>query len=168
MRRLTCLALLASSSAAFADPPPADAIDAYHAALKAQDSAAALKLLADDALLFEQGFVERKDQYAGAHIAQDAAFAAATGYRVLDRRIIWIGDRDACVITQARTTGQFDGRALDLVGTETALLERVGEVWLIRHLHSSAHPAEAAPERQPGPAPSSPAKKKKPKSSSRH
>lgn len=168
MRRLTCLALLACSAAAFADPPPADAIDAYHDALKAQDTVAALKLLAEDALLFEQGFVERKDQYAGDHVAQDAAFAAATSTRVLDRRIIWIGDKDACVITQTRTTGNFDNRPLDLIGTETALLERTGEVWQIRHLHSSAHPADAAltPAPAASSAPQAAHKKKKKKSKS--
>ncbi len=75
----------------------------------------------------------------------DAEFAAATSYVVVERKILWVGDLAACVITQTRTTGTYQKQVLDLIGTETMLLRRSGDGWLIQHAHWSAHPAADAP-----------------------
>lgn len=150
---LLCLALLTSllaaplSGAAAAageeTPGPVAVIDAFHAALKSGDANAALRMLSVNVTIFEQGFVDQtRSDYAGAHIAADSAFAQGTSFQVLERRILWLGDNAACVISKTRTQGNFQGHAIDLVGTETMLLQRSGSTWGIEHVHWSAHPAE--------------------------
>ena len=62
--------LPASASAAAA------AADAFHGALRRGDTKAAAALLAEDALIFEEGGVEHtKAQYAANHLPADAAFS---------------------------------------------------------------------------------------------
>jgi hypothetical protein len=151
---LLCLAFAVpfalSFNAAAAAPAPADngpapvaVVDAFHAALKANDPVSALHLLSVDASIYEQGFVDQtRSDYAGAHIAADSAFASTTDFQVLERRIIWLGDNAACVISRSHTQGNFQGHPINLVGTETMVLQRSGSSWSIEHIHWSAHPAE--------------------------
>jgi len=124
-------------------PGPVAVVDAFHAALKANDSNGALKLLSVNVTIFEQGFVDQtRADYAGGHITADAAFAQGTSFQVLERRILWLGDNAACVISRTRTQGNFQGHAIDLVGTESMVLQRAGTSWSIEHIHWSAHPAD--------------------------
>ncbi|MDR3418733.1 MAG: nuclear transport factor 2 family protein [Nevskia sp.] len=128
-------------------PGPVAAVQAFHAALKAGDSAAALKLLAADVTIYEQGFVDAgRDAYGGPHLASDTAFAQGTDYQVQDRRLIWLGDSAACVLSTTHIRGRFQGQPIDLLGTETALLRQAGGNWTIEHLHWSAHPGETPTE----------------------
>lgn len=146
---LLCLALaaplatMAAAPAGDSGPAPVAVVDAFHAALKANDPAGALKLLSVSASIYEQGFVDQtRSDYAGAHITADAGFAQATDFQVLERRIIWLGDNAACVISKTRTQGTFQGHPINLVGTETMVLQRSGSSWAIEHIHWSAHPAD--------------------------
>lgn len=132
----------AAAASGDAVPGPVTVVDAFHAALKANDTSAALKLLSVSVSIFEQGFVDQtRADYAGAHIAADAAFAS-TDLQVLERRIIWLGDNAACVISKTHTQGNFQGHPIDLIGTETMVLQRSGNSWTIEHIHWSAHPGE--------------------------
>lgn len=136
-------AVMAAAPAADGAPAPVAVVDAFHAALKAGDASGALKLLSVSATIYEQGFVDQsRSDYAGAHIAADATFASATELHVLERRIIWLGDNAACVITKTRTQGNFQDHPINLVGTETMVLQRSGNSWAIEHIHWSAHPAD--------------------------
>ncbi|WP_051748876.1 nuclear transport factor 2 family protein [Nevskia soli] len=132
----------AAASSGDAVPGPVSVVDAFHAALKANDPATALKMLSVSVSIFEQGFVDQtRADYAGAHIAADAAFAS-NDLQILERRIIWLGDNAACVISKTHTQGNFQGHPIDLVGTETMVLQRSGNSWTIEHIHWSAHPGE--------------------------
>jgi hypothetical protein len=138
------LLLLAQAQAASPDatPGPARAVDAFHAALAAGDRSAVLSLLAGDVLIFEQGFAtDGRNAYAKQNLKPDITFAQATHYKVLSRRLIWLGNAAALVLSQSRTTGTFDGHQIDLVGTETMLVRRYGNLWQIAHIHWSAHSA---------------------------
>lgn len=133
----------AASPSAEAAPGPVAVVDAFHAALKSGDASAALHMLSAGVSIYEQGFVDQtRSDYAGAHIAADSAFAQGTDYQVLERRILWLGDNAACVISKTRTQGNFQGHAINLVGTETVVLQRSGNTWSIEHIHWSAHPAD--------------------------
>lgn len=133
----------AAAPSADAAPGPVAVVDAFHAALKSGDASAALRLLSAGVSIYEQGFVDQtRSDYAGAHIAADSAFAQGTDYQVLERRIIWLGDNAACVISKTHTQGNFQGHAINLVGTETMLLQRSAGNWTIEHVHWSAHPAD--------------------------
>jgi ketosteroid isomerase-like protein len=132
-----------AAAAASFTPGPVAAVEAFHAALKGGDAAAALRLLSPAVTIYEQGFVDQtRSDYAGAHVAADSAFAQGTEYQLLERRIIWLGDNAACVISRSHTSGSFQGHAINLVGTETMVLEHAGGAWVIDHIHWSAHPAD--------------------------
>jgi len=116
----------------------ATAVDAFHAALKAGDTAAALTFLVPDVMIFEEGGAERsRDEYASHHLGSDAAFAAASEAMVT-RRSGWADGDVAWVTTEGRTTGQFNGRAVDRLTTETMVLKRHADGWRIHHIHWSS------------------------------
>jgi len=116
-------------------------VDAFHAALRRGDSKAAAALLADDALIFEEGGVERsKAEYVTSHLPADAAFSSVVASTVTRR----MGGSDgafAWVASEGRMTGNWQGRAVDRVTTETMVLRRVGGSWRIIHIHWSSAPA---------------------------
>lgn len=123
---------------------PERIVDAFHAALASGDASAALALLADDAIIYESGGVERgKAEYASHHLAADAAFAKAVPSRVL-RRVGGSDGAAAWILSEGRTTGQYRDRAVDRTTTETALLRRVNGTWRITHFHWSSAAAKTA------------------------
>ena len=98
---------------------PAATVDQFHAALAKGDMVAAAALLSDDALIFEQGGVERsKAEYAGHHLPADAEYAKAVASQLVKRtertegNLAWIG-------SEGRAKGTFRGKAVDRVSTET-------------------------------------------------
>ena len=124
------------ASAAFAAGPAAT-VDQFHAALAKGDMVAAAALVSDDALIFEQGGVERsKAEYAGHHLPADAEYAKAVASQLVKRtertegNLAWIG-------SEGRAKGTFRGKAVDRVSTETMVLRRSGDAWKIVHIHWS-------------------------------
>lgn len=141
---------LLTTSAALAQAPqpsaasleqPAGIVDAFHTALDRGDTVAALSFLADDALIFEEGGVERgKAEYAAHHLAADAAFSKAVPSKMLRRSGGAEGDV-AWVVSEGRTTGTFKDRPVDRHTAETMLLRREGDTWRIAHIHWSSRDA---------------------------
>lgn len=145
------LSLLSAAPAMAHDPKPTTAqttpapqseaagvLDAFHNAVRSGDLSAATALWAEDALIFEGGGAERsRAEYVGHHLPADAAFASAVTRTVLRRSEGQNGDF-AWIATESRTVGEFKGRAIDSLGTETAVLKRAGGQWRIVHLHWSS------------------------------
>lgn len=118
--------------------PAAAVVDAFHAALRRGDTKAALGLLAEDALIFEAGGVERgKAEYASHHLAADAAFSQAVPGTIA-RRVGEAVGSVAWIATEGRTTGTFKGKAVDRKSVETMVLRRTGGGWKIAHIHWSS------------------------------
>lgn len=156
---LLALAVVGAPLCAVADPAKAPAqqaplsapvaeaarvLDAFHAALGRGDTAAALALLADDALIFEEGGAERgKAEYAAHHLAADAAFAQAVP-STRARRTGHSHGELAALFSEGRTRGAYKGKAVDRLTTETALLRRDRGRWVIVHLHWSSRGAPAS------------------------
>lgn len=88
-------------------------------------------------LLREGGAERSREEYAGHHLPSDMAFAAATEAEVT-RRTAWVDGDIAWVLTEGRTTGTFNGRAVDRLTAETMILHRDGDAWRIRHIHWSS------------------------------
>lgn len=113
-------------------------VDAFHEALRRGDTNAAARLLADDALVFEEGGVERsKAEYVGHHLPADAAFAQVVSSTVTRRT----GGSDgalAWIASEGRMSGAYKGKAVNRVTTETMLLRRIGQAWKIVHIHWSS------------------------------
>jgi hypothetical protein len=100
-------------------------------------------LLAEDALIFESGGVERtKGEYAVHHLPADADFSRSVS-SVVTQRVARSAGSLAWVASEGRTTGTYKGKALDLLTTETMILRRVGRSWRIVHVHWSSGPNRA-------------------------
>lgn len=153
-RNLIAAALLASASQPLlaapasaqagdeALPAPARAaaavVDGFHAALARGDTQAALTFMADDALIFEGGAVERsKSEYAAHHLAADAAFSQAVPGIRHHRSGDAIGDI-AWIASEGHTTGTYKDKPVDRITTETMVLKRDGDSWKIVHIHWSS------------------------------
>ena len=136
---IAALALAVGSAARAAPSPDAAAVvDAFHSALVRGDTKAAAALLADDALIFEEGGAERsKAEYAAHHLGADAAFSQAVR-SVTTRRAGESSGNIAWVASEGRMTGVFKGRAIDQRTAETMVLRKTGDGWRIVHIHWSS------------------------------
>jgi ketosteroid isomerase-like protein len=139
------LAAAAMMSAAPAMAAPFDdavaTVEAFHAAMKRGDSAAAEALLAQDALIFESGEDERsKTEYAAKHLPADIEFSKAVGMEVT-RRSGAADNRRAWVATEASIRGTRHGKPVDRSSTETMVLRLEAGSWKIAHIHWSSSPA---------------------------
>ena len=113
-------------------------VDAFHSALARGDERAAAGLLADDALIFEEGGAERsKAEYQARHLPADAEFSKAVRAR-LTRRSGEAAGPLAVITTEGRSSGTFRGKAVDRRTTETMVLRRSGRSWKIVHIHWSS------------------------------
>ncbi len=117
---------------------PAAVVDAFHAALTQGDLAGAQALLAEDALIYESGGVERgKAEYASHHLPADAEFTAATT-RTVSRRTGHASAGMAWIATESKVTGTFKERPINSASIETMILRREQGAWRIAHIHWSS------------------------------
>ena len=122
----------------------AEVVDAFHAALSRGDTEGASALLAPDVMVLESGGAERsREEYRSHHLGSDSAFAAATEAEVLRRSGAVEGDV-AWIASEGRVRGEFNGRAVDRLTTESMVLVRREGGWVIQHIHWSSRAAPAA------------------------
>lgn len=113
-------------------------VEGFHAALARGDTKAAAALLADDALVYESGGVERgKAEYEAHHLGADAAFARATR-RSVTRRMGSADGRTAWIASETTTRGTYKTRTINSVGAETMILRKGPAGWRIVHVHWSS------------------------------
>jgi ketosteroid isomerase-like protein len=137
---LACLVEIAAAQGARV---PADAVDAFHAALRNKDTAGALSLLDRGLVVFEFGAVDPTvESYALRHLPLDMDLAVAARWSLETRRVGGEGN-ERWVLSTYRVTGkQLDGTPIDQTTLETAILRRSGELFRIVHLHwSTSDPA---------------------------
>lgn len=133
----------ASSQARDAKPSEPDSaavsqvVAQYRAALAAGDSAAALTLLADDALILESGGAETREEYRAHHLPADIQFARAVPSKHGSIRVVVRGDV-AWVAGTSTTQGEYRGRAINSVGAELMVLARTPVGWRITAIHWSS------------------------------
>ena len=141
--------LVAAAPRASGSPVPAAAaadsadvaatVERFHRALADGDSAAALRLLADDAVVLESGEVETRDQYRSHHLPADIAFARAVKSERGAVRVTVRGDV-AWATSASSTKGEYRGRAIDSAGAELMVLVRGADGgWRIAAIHWSSH-----------------------------
>ena len=119
---------------------PADAVDAFHSALRNKDTAGALSLLDRGLVVFEFGAVDATaEAYAFRHLPLDMDLAVAARWTLETRRVGGEGN-ERWVLSTYRVTGkQLDGTPIDLTTLETAILRRSGDLFRIAHLHWSTN-----------------------------
>ena len=119
---------------------PADAVDAFHAALKKKDTAAALSLLDRGLVVFEFGVVDPTvEAYAFRHLPFDIDVAAVSAWSIESRRVGGEGN-ERWVLTTYHVTGrQADGSPIDQITLETMILRRTSDLFRIVHMHWSTN-----------------------------
>ncbi len=116
----------------------AAAVDRFHAALKAGDGKRALRLLADDALIFESGHVEEnKAEYQAVHLDGDMEYLRGVDDRTVSRTGRATGNL-AWIASQGLSSGTYNGKPVDRTTTETMVLRRTAGQWRIVHIHWSS------------------------------
>ena len=140
--------LAAASMQALAAPAAPAAVDAngslaaFHAALARGDKEAALALLAPKVAIYESGYVEAsRDEYAHHHLGGDIEFAKTSTRKVI-RRSEKMEGNTAIIWEETETTGTSRGKPVHSFGTETAVLEKTGDRWVITHVHWSSRKAK--------------------------
>lgn len=133
------------SSHCFAAPSAVDAngaLSAFHAALARGDKAGALERLAPKVAIYESGYVEAsREEYAHHHLGGDIAFAKTSTRKVL-RHSEKMEGNTVIIWEETETTGTSGGKPIHSFGTETAVLEKTGDRWLITHVHWSSRKAK--------------------------
>lgn len=114
-------------------------LDAFHHALEEGRGDEALQYLADDVIVLEGGHAQTLAEYASGHLANDMAFLAAMDSTRLSREVRSSDSGDQMtVVTRNRLRGTYGDKALDLVSSETAVLEKREGQWKIVHVHWSS------------------------------
>ena len=112
-------------------------VDAFHLALVAGDSAAALSHLADDVTILESGGVENKEHYRSGHLAGDMRFAQAVPRKRGEMEVRIMGNV-AWVYSTSITQGQMGDREINSQGAELVVLAREDDDWKIKAIHWSS------------------------------
>jgi ketosteroid isomerase-like protein len=136
------LALSADVAAAQGARSPSETVDAFHAALRNKDTAAALSLLDRSLVVYEFGAVDATaEAYAFRHLPFDMDVAVATTWKIETRRTGGEGG-DRWVLSTYRVTGkQSDGTPIDQTTLETVILRRAADRFRIVHFHWSTSDA---------------------------
>lgn len=140
-RVLLAAAGLAVAGAAWAQAAklPADAVDGFRAALKRKDTGGALSYLDRSLVVFEFGLADPSvEAYALSHLPGDIDMAAITDWTLQARRVGGSGNERWVLSTYHVTGKRPDGKAIDQVMLESAIVRRVGDSFRIVHLHWSS------------------------------
>jgi ketosteroid isomerase-like protein len=119
-------------------------VDAFHAALKAGDTAGVMTLLAQDVLLLEAGGIETRAEYESKHLPADVEFEKAVTTSFKPYRVTVAGDA-AWVVNTNDYKGTFRDRPVDSAGVELMVLSKDAAGWRIRAIHWSSRARKPAP-----------------------
>jgi ketosteroid isomerase-like protein len=136
---LSALGVALIVSPVAAQTPSADVqkvVDAFHAGLKAGDTAGVMALLAPDVLLLETGGIETRAEYESKHLPADVEFEKAVTTSFKPYRVTVVGDA-AWAVNTSEYKGTFKDRPVDSVGVELMVLSKDAAGWTIRAIHWS-------------------------------
>ena len=112
-------------------------LEAFYAAMKTGDKAAAMRPIAADAVFVESGKLETRAEYEANHLPADIQFEA----QVTGKRSPWQvktqGDT-AWAIATTEYDGTFDGAPVSFTSAQLAVLTRANGEWQIRSIHWSS------------------------------
>lgn len=136
-------------SAATPAPDPDAAVMAvvidFHRAIEEGYREGALRLLDDNLIVFEMGYVEgNRDEYTAAHLDADLQYAM-TVKRELVHSQTMVSGNVAVALSQTRSKGEFAGEKINLTNTETMVLRLGPDGWKIAHIHWSGHELKDVP-----------------------
>lgn len=141
-RSLLLTVLCAHACAPVPPPNPAEVtavVESFYAAIKKGDPAAAMSLIAPDAVFLESGKLETRAEYESNHLPADMDFERqVTGSRRPMQ--VSFSDDAAWVIALTDYAGEFEGAPVDFVSAQLVVLTRDSGTWRIRSIHWSSRP----------------------------
>ncbi|HLG55590.1 MAG TPA: nuclear transport factor 2 family protein [Vicinamibacterales bacterium] len=134
--------LLCLSSCAQAPTPPRDAdvtavLESFYGAMKTGDRAAAMRLIAPDAVFLESGTLETRAEYEANHLPADIEFESQVTGKRGPIKVTFEGNT-AWAIATTEYDGTFDGGAVKFVSAQLMVLTRDSGDWRIRTIHWSS------------------------------
>jgi ketosteroid isomerase-like protein len=122
--------------------PPSEAdvtavVTSFYGAMKTGDTAAAMRLIAPDAVFLESGKLETRAEYEANHLPSDIEFESQVTGKRGPLRVTFEGNT-AWVIATTEYEGTFNGRPLNFVSAQLMVLTRDSGDWRIRTIHWSS------------------------------
>lgn len=137
------LVLVAGCTTATAPPPNesevTSVVEAFYAAIKKGDAAAAMSVIAPDAVFLEGGKLETREQYETNHLPADIDFETQVSGKRGPMRVTFDGNT-AWVIALTDYDGKFQGSPVSFVSAQLVVLTREAGRWSIRTIHWSSRP----------------------------
>lgn len=115
----------------------AQAVTNYHEALRTGDKKGAIRLLALDAVILENGGLETREEYISHHLEGDVEFSQAVTTRRSALQVTVMGDV-AWATSTSESQGTFRQRTVNTVGAELMVLTKAANGWLIKAIHWSS------------------------------
>jgi len=112
-------------------------LESFYGAMKAGDTAAAMRVIAPDAVFVESGTLETRAQYEANHLPADIKFESQVTGKRSPWRVAFHGDA-AWVIATTEYEGTFENSPVNFVSAQLAVLTRDAGNWLIRSIHWSS------------------------------
>lgn len=117
----------------------------FHRAIEEGYRDGVLRLLDENLIVFETGFVEaNRAEYTGGHLDADLQYAITVKRKVIHSEAMVSGNV-AVVLSQTRNQGEFAGQKINLANTETMVLRLGPDGWKIAHIHWSGHELKDVP-----------------------
>lgn len=144
MRRLTILlfcapALFAQSPETSPEAQVRTVVEAYHKAFEQRDLEGLRRLLAPELLVFESGGVDRgRDTYLGHHLGPELKEMNAWTTSGMEMKVQTEGAMAYATCAFAYEATFTNGKTSKAKATETLLLAKEKDQWLIRHIHWSS------------------------------
>ena len=111
-----------------AQAPPSEAevtavVESFYAAIKKGDPAAAMSVIAPDAVFLESGKLETRAEYEANHLPADIEFESQVNGKRAPMRVTFSGNT-AWVIATTEYNGTFDGSPVSFVSAQLVVLTR--------------------------------------------
>jgi ketosteroid isomerase-like protein len=126
-------------------PPPAPpneaevtaVVESFYAAIKKGDAAAAMGVIAPDAVFLESGRLETRSEYETNHLPADIDFESQVTGKRGPMQVTFEGNT-AWVIATTEYDGTFQGDPVSFVSAQLVVLTRDSGNWRIRTIHWSS------------------------------
>jgi ketosteroid isomerase-like protein len=112
-------------------------VESFYSAIKKGDEAAAMSLIAPDAVFLESGRLETRDEYEKNHLPADIDFEGQVTGKRGPMQVTFEGNT-AWVIATTEYNGTFDGSPVNFVSAQLVVLTRDSGNWRIRTIHWSS------------------------------
>jgi len=131
----------ASKPVAHSDAEVTAVFESFYGAVKRGDPAAAMSVIAPDAMFVESGTLETRAEYEKNHLPLDMDFERQITGKRGPLRITFAGD-SAWVIATTEYDGKVDGGPVAFASSQLMVLTKDADAWKIRSIHWSSRPLD--------------------------